>query len=232
MIGGQSDALWKRERDSFVQTVLVKVGGSLLTLPDLGKRLRTMFTVIPADSVMVVVGGGAATDVVRDWDILHDIGEDASHWLAIDSMSLTARLLANILPEVVLVSDRQSAEECICSGRIAVLDPRPIIEELNREAVRQLPVGWECTSDSIAGWIANQLGADAVVLAKSVDAPCEGLAVGDDGAVGSARSRAVDRCFESVIAGQLPVHWCNLRDSPGSVVVWQTVTSDRGEVSD
>lgn len=215
-----------------MQTVLVKFGGSLLTLSDPGERLRTMFAVIPADHFMVVAGGGAATNVVREWDALYDLSEEVSHWLAIDSMSLTARLIANILPNASLVSDRQSAEECLRSGRIAVLDPRPIIEELDREADRKLPVGWGCTSDSIAGWIATQLSVDAVVLAKSIDAPSEDRAPVDEGAALRWRPRAVDRCFDAVIAGRLPVHWCNLRDSPESVVVWKTARSDQGSVSD
>ena len=41
-----------------MQTVLVKVGGSLLTLSDPGERLRTMFAAIRADGFLVVAGGG------------------------------------------------------------------------------------------------------------------------------------------------------------------------------
>lgn len=213
-----------------MQSVLVKVGGSLLSLPDLGERLLAMFAVIPADHFMVVVGGGAATNVVREWDTIHDLGEEIAHWLAIDSLSLTARFVANILPNAALVSNRQTAEECLRSGRVAVLDPRPIIEELSPAADRQLPVGWGCTSDSITGWIASQWNADAVVLAKSIDTPIEDgtRCEGDDSAAGETRSDAVDDCFEAVIAGQLPVHWCNLRDSPELVVAWKTARPDRG----
>jgi 5-(aminomethyl)-3-furanmethanol phosphate kinase len=198
-----------------MRRVVVKVGGSLLSLPDLADRLRKMFAVLNADRIFVVCGGGQAAELVRNWDLLHRLDEEVAHWLAIDSMALTASLLAGILPETMLASNRQTAESNGLKGGIAILVPRLILDELHDGTREPLPIGWDCTSDSIAGWIATQWKVDAIVLAKSVDVP-----VAED-FFEESTSAAVDPCFNAVIAGQLPVYWCNVRGNPADVVLWK-----------
>ena len=131
-----------------MQTVLVKVGGSLLTLSDLPNRLRAMIDNITADRVILLAGGGRAADVVRNWDETHGLDSDAAHWLAIGSMGLTARLLTKLFPDAELVSDCASAHNSNEQARTVILDPRPVIEEASSEATKQLPTGWDCTSDA------------------------------------------------------------------------------------
>ncbi|MBW3540464.1 MAG: hypothetical protein KY476_09345 [Planctomycetes bacterium] len=51
--------------------VVYKLGGSLLTLPGFEQRLERLLASRPEDErPLVVVGGGAAADVVREWDRL------------------------------------------------------------------------------------------------------------------------------------------------------------------
>src|SRR5262249_17829191 len=68
--------------------VVVKVGGSLFDLQDLGPRLHALLTVRPQCSPLLVPGGGAVADVVRALDRRHQLGEETSHWLALQAMSL------------------------------------------------------------------------------------------------------------------------------------------------
>jgi aspartokinase-like uncharacterized kinase len=200
---------------------MIKVGGSLLTLPDLPERLRKMFDVIAADRVMILAGGGSATDVVRGWDEIYRFGSQASHWLAIDSMGLTARLLAELLPDSRLVTDRSSAHEPSLPMKTVILDPRPIIEEASQDEGKMLPISWDCTSDSIAAWIASRWQVDSLVLAKSVD-----VSTGDR-FVGAAQPPEVDACFKSIVVADLPVYWCNLRSRPESVELWTAASTQR-----
>ena len=199
-----------------MRSVIVKVGGSLLTLSDLPDRLRKLINSIAADRVMLLAGGGPATDLVRDWDGIHELGAEVSHWLAIDSMSLTARLLSKLLPDAELVTDRTSANDLSLSSQTVILDPLPIIEEASKDAGPALPLGWDCTSDSVAAWIAGRWNAHSLVLAKSVDMP-EG-----DVAFGQRQTPAIDRCFRSVHVSELPVYWCNIRSRPELVELWKS----------
>ena len=206
-----------------MKTVIVKVGGSLLTLPDLAMRLHKMFAALDSGRIFLIAGGGEATDVVRTWDLTHELGEEVAHWLAIDSMSLTGSLLAKLLPDAALVVDQRSAENNAPKGGVAILVARSILEELHDGTREPLPVGWDCTSDSIAGWIATQWKVDSIVLAKSVDVPNEcAIRSGPE-------SVAVDAHFDSVINGQIPVYWCNVRTAPESVVLWKAASPEATE---
>jgi aspartokinase-like uncharacterized kinase len=204
-----------------MRTVIVKVGGSLLTLSDLPERLRKMFDAIAADRVMILAGGGIAADVVRRWDEIHRLSVEASHWLAIDSMGLTARLLAEVLPDSRLVADRASAHDPSLPMKTVILDPRPIIEEAFRKEGVDLPIGWHCTSDSVAAWIASRWHVDSLVLGKSVDVPT------GDRLVGAEQQSDVDACFNSIVVSDLPVCWCNLRSRPESVELWKPASIQR-----
>jgi len=201
-----------------MKTVLVKVGGSLLTLPDLPNRLQAMIDSITADRVMLLVGGGQAADVVRNWDEIHRLETEASHWLAIDSMGLTARLLTKLLPDAELGSDQASAHDTNESAKTMILDPRPVIEEASWEATKQLPAGWDSTSDAIAGWLASQWNVASLVLAKSIDMPM-------NDASSTQRGSGVDSVFESMISDSIPVYWCNVRTNPERITLWKPASA-------
>lgn len=199
-----------------MRTVLVKVGGSLLTLPDLPGRLRTMFGNLRADRILLLAGGGAAANVVRNWDQIHKLDTEVSHWLAVDSMRLSAMLLAGLLPEASLAGDRKTIEHA--QGKVVIIEPGVILDELSLTVSKPLPIGWDCTSDSIAGWIASHWRVDLLVLVKSVDMPVES----ED--FRKSESGAVDACFDSVIAPNLKVDWCNLRTQPELITQWRAAS--------
>src|SRR5258708_3938425 len=82
---------------------VVKLGGSLLDLPDLAPRLRQWLAARPQRNNVIVVGGGRLADTIREYDKLHALGETVSHWLCIRAMSANAELVAALLPEASLV---------------------------------------------------------------------------------------------------------------------------------
>ena len=145
---------------------VVKVGGSLFDLPDLGPRLRAWLDTLGACPVLLVPGGGAAADVVRDLDRRHRLGEEASHWLALQALSLTGRFLQALLPGAPLVHDLHRGA---LAGRRAVhsiLDPLPFAQA-DEGLPGCLPHCWDVTSDAVAARAAVVAGAGKLVLLKS-----------------------------------------------------------------
>lgn len=175
----------------------------MLTLPDLANRLRAWMNDDANDlpqRFAILVGGGAAADVVRDWDRLFRLGDVASHELAIESLSLTARLLTQLLPGTALCRNRQELQALWNDGLLPVLVPAPFLADLESSTDERLPAHWEVTSDSMAAWIAIHTRFSRLVLVKSVPQPDSWT-----------ESDAVDPFFQQ-LAPHLPdIQWLNLR---------------------
>ncbi len=147
--------------------IVVKVGGSLFDLPQLGPRLRQWLATLAASNVVLVPGGGPTTDVIRDLDRRHGLGEEKSHWLALRALSLNARILADLLPKARVVESIAQSDE-----PWTILDPFAFCRADEREhPTEALPHHWTVTSDSIAARAAIVAKADQLLLLKSVNIP-------------------------------------------------------------
>ena len=195
--------------------VVFKLGGSLLSCVDLAARLGTVFRQRPDDRMLIVVGGGAAADVVRDWSRLHALPEEAAHWLAIRSLSLNRALVRHLLPESREVSSREAAESLWSEGnRPLLLDAEACLRDAEKRDRSPLPHCWDVTSDSIAARIAARWDADELVLLKSTSLPADPTL--DE----TIRLELVDPYFRH-LANETPrVSWCNLCEEPASIVSW------------
>ena len=157
---------------------IVKVGGSLLDCPSLPEALQNWLAQQSPATNVLICGGGEVAETIHRADQAFSLGEEKSHWLAMDAMSLTARLLAAILG---------SAPPCenIAELHAAMRQPQPTAvlfdpaEFLGEHEPRlpgvPLPRTWQVTSDSIAARIAEVLAADELVLLKSSDPPAATL---------------------------------------------------------
>ncbi|MBY0521950.1 MAG: hypothetical protein K2R98_01040 [Gemmataceae bacterium] len=184
-------------RDGSQDLVVVKVGGSLFDLPDLGTRLRSWIGHLKAARVLVVPGGGGTANVVRDWDRCHRLGEEAAHWLALHAMTMNARFLTELLPEAKV--DVKAAEG------LTILDAYAFARA-DEGKPDCLPHCWEVTSDAIAARTALVLGAVRLILLKSVDVP------GDVDWCEASERGFVDRFFGRLVSGRkLDVLAVNLR---------------------
>src|SRR5262245_8668077 len=77
--------------------IVVKVGGSLFDHQRLGPGLREYLDALAPAEVLLVPGGGAVVDAVRELDRVHGLGEEASHWLALRALGGTAAFLEQLV---------------------------------------------------------------------------------------------------------------------------------------
>jgi aspartokinase-like uncharacterized kinase len=136
---------------------VVKVGGGLgdsalpalcTTLGELGER----------HPLIVVPGGAGFADAVRDADRRFRLRPPTSHRMAILGMEQFGWLLGDLIPGAVRCAGLPQVQ----AGRTTVLLPAGL-------PLDALPASWAVTSDSIAAWVAGQIGAGRLVLVKEVD---------------------------------------------------------------
>jgi aspartokinase-like uncharacterized kinase len=196
-----------------MRTAILKVGGSLFDLPDLGPRLQRVLTLIDAEQTLLFPGGGVTADVVREWHSRFGLSEEQSHWLAIHSLDQNALLLSELVPctpvfyGLVQVAGRRD-------NRTGVLLPWHFLYSSENGTTDAPPHVWDVTSDTLAAWTAICWPADELVLLKSVPCP-----------VGRAATEAVqaglvDAYFPGY-AGRIPrVSWCCLREDEPRITPW------------
>lgn len=148
-------------------SLVVKVGGSLYNLPELGPRLQRWLATLPDRNVLLVPGGGASVECVRELDRCHQLGEERSHWLALQALRLNAHFLAMLLGSRMIgdVEDGKELQE-----GIVILDALHFARSDVKNADR-LPHCWDVTSDSIAARVAAVIQARELILLKSVTIP-------------------------------------------------------------
>jgi aspartokinase-like uncharacterized kinase len=170
--------------DATTPTIVVKIGGSLLDLPDLADRLRLFLESLRTSRVILVVGGGPAADLVRQRDRHHDLDDDKSHWLAVRAMSFNCFLIEALLARSAVVSNVGQCKAAWAANRLPILDPHSFLVADESSGETALPHRWTVTSDTIAARIARASLADELVLLKSVSWP-------DDASLTSAAEQGV-----------------------------------------
>ena len=184
--------------------IILKLGGSLLTCPDLVRRLREALKALSASRVLIISGGGVGADLIARLQEKFSLSAKAAHWAAISAMTDNAAMLARLAPFLRLVSSRDEAAAVWDDGRTAVLDAWSFLQaEEGRNGEDRLPQTWDVTSDSIALWTAIRWPGSRLILAKS----CAPLSTSVDELVADG---GIDPWFTHV-SGTCAVEWLNLR---------------------
>ncbi len=138
---------------------VVKLGGSLARSPLLRNWLDVLAT--GGGRLAVVPGGGPFADEVRAMQHLWRFGDPAAHRMALLAMEQYGIMLAGLRPELRSAADRTQIRETLRDGLVPVWMPTRMT--LGRKDILE---SWDVTSDSLAAWLANSLGADCLLLVK------------------------------------------------------------------
>jgi aspartokinase-like uncharacterized kinase len=148
---------------------VVKVGGSCLDNPQLVPLLTAWFADQPAAENWIIVGGGASIDAMRDLAARFTLSDESMHWRCVRMLRATFEILSELFPvwQTITTSSelRQRAAQTPIAGELLVAVDTFYARELAIGNV--LPVGWATTTDSIAAFLALQIGASELVLLKS-----------------------------------------------------------------
>jgi aspartokinase-like uncharacterized kinase len=148
---------------------------------------------LPTRRVMIVAGGGAASDLVRKADALDDLGEERCHWLALRALKFTAHVLADRLRGGCVIEAIEDRTQAWRRGETPVLDLHAfaLADEARPD---HLPHVWAVTSDSLAVRVAMVAKVPELILLKSCDAPQA------NDWIEAARRGVVDLEFSSILA--------------------------------
>lgn len=188
---------------------IVKVGGSLYDLPDLRERLNAWLLQASLSRILLVPGGGITAQAIREFDRVHRLGEEASHWLAIQSLTVNAHFLKELLPIAQIVAEIPAAPSSWC-----ILDPYPFFRA-DESRADHLPHHWQVTSDSLAVRVAELGKARELILMKSADWQ------GTDWSAAKSR-RLVDGFFPEAVRkapASLAIRIVNLR---AAIATWRS----------
>ena len=203
------------------ERVVVKVGGSLLQIPDLSVRLNKWLRNGSFQAILVPGGGGAA-DWIRKLDHVYRFPEVTSHGLAIRAMSLNAHVLSEVMGGVSVIECVKDALFQDGSQIAWILDPHKMLCEKSKSSDRGLPCTWDVTGDSIAAWVTHQVSASTLFLLKA--AP-----LGDINCVRQAVARGLlDSYFQTASRGIPRIIYVNFQESdstPYDLVARKPITN-------
>ncbi len=140
---------------------VVKIGGSLLGSPELERWLE-IFAKFSDGNIVIVPGGGVFANAVRDAQKLSKISDACAHRLAVLAMDQFGLMLANMNPLIATARTEMEIDERTWQHRGIVWLPSTMVL-----ADDSIPQSWDVTSDSLAAWLAEKLGAQHLVLLKS-----------------------------------------------------------------
>jgi aspartokinase-like uncharacterized kinase len=140
--------------------LVLKLGGSLLETGRLaGVLARVAQRTRP---VVVVPGGGPFADQVRQSQAANGFDDATAHRLALFAMHQMANVIVSRTPHFATAASREEFAMVGAAGMVPVWVPSRMAG-----ADPDMPKSWDMTSDSLAAWLAGEVGAAHVALVKS-----------------------------------------------------------------
>lgn len=169
------------------QVAVVKLGGAVVRSSQLSAWLDA---IAQAQAPLVVVpGGGALAEEVRTCQRDLGFGDAPAHRMALLAMDQLAWAVSGLRPGLEVGTTEASLRGILARGRVAVWAPYALIAERT-----DVEATWRLTSDSLALWLAGQLGASVCYVIKSVEA-----GRGPRSAAALARDGVVDEAFPAML---------------------------------
>lgn len=139
---------------------IVKLGGSLFDSEQLRSWLKLLSD---AGSLVVVPGGGPFADQVRQAQHAWEFDDATAHIMALLAMEQFGSMLCGLQPGLAAAASLAQIDEVLQRGETPVWMPSAMV--LAEPGIEH---GWGVTSDSLAAWLGGQLGADKLLLVKSI----------------------------------------------------------------
>ena len=143
---------------------VLKIGGSLSRGNGLEDLCREICRLGEIHRIVIVPGGGAFADQVRDTYTRFRLDETTAHHMALLAMDQYGCLLHYLMPGSVLTADLACARHEAESGKPAILLPTAAVLQDD-----SLPHSWQVTSDTISAWIARMSDCRRLIILKDVD---------------------------------------------------------------
>ena len=140
---------------------IVKLGGSLSHDARLPRWLQ-MLAEVGGGRVLVVPGGAAFADAVRNAQAEWHFDDLTAHNMAVLAMAQTAHLFHAIEPRLQLAADEEGIRRALRAGQAALWMPLSLLRD-----APDLLTSWEVTSDSLALWLARRQNAERLVVVKA-----------------------------------------------------------------
>ena len=141
--------------------IVVKLGGSVVRSAELTPWLDAIATA--PRPIVVVPGGGALADEVRACQRRLGFGDAVAHRMALLAMDQLAWAVAGLRPGFEVGATEGELRAALGCGSVAVWAPYALIA--GRTDIEE---SWRLTSDSLALWLAGQIGAERCYLIKSI----------------------------------------------------------------
>lgn len=176
---------------------VIKVGGSLLSSPNLPDSLTRWIERQGVAENLVVVGGGELVDAIRKLDQIRPSDPVKTHWRCIELMEMTRSIFADWFDWDSIITSRQL--ETVMANEFSSERPTVVAVKAFYDAATKstVPMDWCTTSDTIAAILALTVEADELVLLKRCELdPRQSIA-------GLAASGIVDQAIQH-LADQVP----------------------------
>jgi len=138
--------------------------------------------------VVIVPGGGAFADAVRDAQAAFHFSDAVAHQMALLAMHQTGLMLAALHPKLAPFDTLAELRRALTRDQIPVWLPLKLVQ---RDA--RITANWSTTSDGLAARLAERLGRAPVVLVKSCRVAC-GTSL-----AALVRLRVVDPTFAAIV---------------------------------
>lgn len=155
-----------------MKATVVKLGGSTAD----HKEMDVWTAALAGASLPLVIvpGGGAFADQVRDEQNRLGFSDAAAHAMAILAMDQFGHVILDRHGRFSAARSPKEIEQALADGKIPVWMPSAMAIPAS-----DIPTSWDVTSDSLAAWLAGRLSAQALLLVKQSRAFTEHDGVAD-----------------------------------------------------
>jgi dihydroneopterin aldolase len=143
-----------------------------------------------AGRAVIVPGGGPFADAVRAAQAQMGFDDLAAHRMALLAIEQFGCAITTLHEALSLADSLDSIRRSLANDQVPVWLPTQMVL-----AAADIPQRWDVTSDSLAAWLARQIGAERVLLVKHIEPSPEAMRARD-----LAARDIVDKAFADFLA--------------------------------